>query len=126
MILSLGTQVHSLPRRDAPTVHDSMLISAMSISNLLSSSDCLLNCLLTRLPEIGSCPGMNHELCMLVSFPVMTLAANAIIDGQSCFCLLQARGAPRQNATAKDSEWVRTRQALEKDKPPDINEVFVH
>ncbi len=37
--------------------------------------------------------------------------------------MLQARGAPRQNATAKDSEWVRTRQALEKDKPSDVNEV---
>jgi len=37
--------------------------------------------------------------------------------------ILQARGAPRQNATAKDSEWVRTRQALEKDKPSDVNEV---
>ena len=40
---------------------------------------------------------------------------------------MQARGAPRQNATAKDSEWVRTRQALEKDKPADVNEVlFCH
>ena len=37
--------------------------------------------------------------------------------------MLQARGAPRSNATAKDSEWVRTRQALEKDKPDDVNEV---
>ncbi len=37
--------------------------------------------------------------------------------------MLQARGAPRQNATAKDSEWVRTRQALEEDKPSDVNEV---
>ena len=36
---------------------------------------------------------------------------------------MQARGAPRSNATAKDSEWVRTRQALEKDKPDDVNEV---
>ena len=36
---------------------------------------------------------------------------------------VQARGAPRQNATAKDSEWVRTRQALEKDTPDDVNEV---
>ena len=35
----------------------------------------------------------------------------------------KARGAPRQNATAKDSEWVRTRQALEKDQPSDVNEV---
>ena len=40
-----------------------------------------------------------------------------------CMAMLQARGAPRQNATAKDSEWVRTRQALEKDKPSDVNEV---
>ena len=40
-------------------------------------------------------------------------------------CLVQARGAPRQNATAKDSEWVRTRQALEKDKPSDVNEVLL-
>ncbi|KAL3130478.1 hypothetical protein ABBQ38_008295 [Trebouxia sp. C0009 RCD-2024] len=38
---------------------------------------------------------------------------------------VQARGAPRQNATAKDSEWVRTRQALEKDKPPDVNEILL-
>ena len=38
----------------------------------------------------------------------------------------QARGAPRSNATAKDSEWVRTRQALEKDKPQDVNEVMLH
>ena len=37
--------------------------------------------------------------------------------------ILQARGVPRSNATAKDSEWVRTRQALEKDKPDDVNEV---
>ena len=39
--------------------------------------------------------------------------------------MVQARGAPRQNATAKDSEWVRTRQALEKDKPSDVNEVLL-
>ncbi|KAL0055823.1 hypothetical protein WJX82_004738 [Trebouxia sp. C0006] len=38
---------------------------------------------------------------------------------------VQARGAPRQNATAKDSEWVRTRQALEKDKPSDVNEILL-
>lgn len=38
---------------------------------------------------------------------------------------VQARGAPRQNARAKDSEWVRTRQALEKDKPSDVNEILL-
>ena len=39
-----------------------------------------------------------------------------------CGCL-QLRGAPRSNAAAKDSDWVHQRQALEKDKAPDVNEV---
>lgn len=33
------------------------------------------------------------------------------------------RGAPRQNAAAKDSEWVRQRKALEVGLPPGTNEV---
>lgn len=36
------------------------------------------------------------------------------------------RGAPRSNAEAKDSEWVRQRAALEKDKPDDVNEVGIY
>lgn len=35
------------------------------------------------------------------------------------------RGAPRENAEAKDSEWVRQRAALEAAKPPDANEVLL-
>jgi hypothetical protein len=38
-------------------------------------------------------------------------------------CCPPARGAPRSNAKAKDSEWVRGRQALEAGKPEDVNEV---
>lgn len=32
---------------------------------------------------------------------------------------------PRQNAQAKDSEWVRDREVLEKDKPADVNEILL-
>ena len=35
------------------------------------------------------------------------------------------RGAPRANAAAKDSDWVRARQALEAAKPPDVNEILL-
>lgn len=38
---------------------------------------------------------------------------------------VQVRGAPRSNAAAKDSEWVRQRQALESDKPADVNEILL-
>ena len=34
-------------------------------------------------------------------------------------------GSPRQNAVAKDSEWVRQRQEIVKDKPADVNEVVM-
>jgi hypothetical protein len=34
-------------------------------------------------------------------------------------------GAPRTNAVAKDSEWVRERTALEVDKPAEANEVLL-
>eukprot|EP00887_Chlorella_sp_A99_P006550 scaffold3.g6550.t1 len=37
----------------------------------------------------------------------------------------QVRGAPRANAAAKDSEWVRERKALEATKAPDANEVLL-
>ncbi|GAB4821805.1 hypothetical protein N2152v2_008851 [Parachlorella kessleri] len=37
----------------------------------------------------------------------------------------QVRGAPRSNALAKDSEWVRQRKALEAGKPADVNEVLL-
>ncbi len=36
---------------------------------------------------------------------------------------VQVKGAPRSNALAKDSEWVRQRKALEASKPADVNEV---
>lgn len=35
------------------------------------------------------------------------------------------RGMPRQNARAKDSEWVRQRKAWEAGKPADVNEVLL-
>jgi len=35
------------------------------------------------------------------------------------------KGAPRSNAAAKDSEWVRERKTLEDDKPADVNEVVL-
>lgn len=35
------------------------------------------------------------------------------------------KGAPRENAVAKDSEWVRQRQELVKEKPDDVNEVVL-
>lgn len=35
------------------------------------------------------------------------------------------RGAPRQNALAKDSEWVRARKVLEETKPADVNEILL-
>ena len=41
------------------------------------------------------------------------------------YALTQIKGLPRQNAQAKDSEWVRTRAALEKDKPVDVNEILL-
>eukprot|EP00891_Asterochloris_glomerata_P004588 jgi/Astpho2/4588/Aster-x1219 len=37
----------------------------------------------------------------------------------------ELRGAPRSNAAAKDSKWVQQRQALEKDKPTDVNEIIL-
>ncbi|KAH7619119.1 putative branched-chain-amino-acid aminotransferase [Nannochloris sp. 'desiccata'] len=38
---------------------------------------------------------------------------------------IQIRGAPRQNAAAKDSEWVRQRRVYEDQKPADVNEVVL-
>jgi thiol oxidase len=38
---------------------------------------------------------------------------------------IQIRGAPRQNAAAKDSEWVRQRRIYEDQKPADVNEVVL-
>eukprot|EP00892_Ulva_mutabilis_P003473 jgi/Ulvmu1/1498/UM011_0228.1 len=38
---------------------------------------------------------------------------------------VQVKGMPRQNAQAKDSEWVRDRAILEKDKPADVNEILL-
>lgn len=35
------------------------------------------------------------------------------------------RGAPRSNAAAKDSDWVRQRKSLEDEKPKDVNEVLL-
>ncbi|KAL4458753.1 hypothetical protein ABPG75_013618 [Micractinium tetrahymenae] len=35
------------------------------------------------------------------------------------------RGAPRSNAAAKDSEWVRQRKAIEAGLPPDVNEAVL-
>ncbi|PSC76550.1 class IV [Micractinium conductrix] len=35
------------------------------------------------------------------------------------------RGQPRQNAAAKDSEWVRQRKAIEQELPPDVNEAVL-
>lgn len=40
-------------------------------------------------------------------------------------CCTVGRGLPRVNAKAKDSEWVRQRQALEEAKPSDVNEVIL-
>jgi len=40
-------------------------------------------------------------------------------------CVLQVRGAPRSNAEAKDSEWVRQRQGLVASKPQDVNELLL-
>ena len=37
----------------------------------------------------------------------------------------QIRGAPRSNAEAKDSEWVRQRQGLMASKPQDVNELLL-
>lgn len=39
--------------------------------------------------------------------------------------LVVRRGMPRVNAKAKDSEWIRQRQALEAAKPADVNEVIL-
>ena len=38
---------------------------------------------------------------------------------------IQIRGAPRENAAAKDSEWVRERRIYEDQKPADVNEVVL-
>lgn len=38
---------------------------------------------------------------------------------------VQVKGAPRSNAAAKDSEWVRERQSLEDAKPSDVNEIVL-
>ena len=38
---------------------------------------------------------------------------------------MQVQGAPRQDAAAKDSKWVRQRQALEESKPADVNEILL-
>lgn len=39
---------------------------------------------------------------------------------------VEIRGAPRTNAKAKDSEWVRDRKPLEALKPADVNEIVLH
>ena len=38
---------------------------------------------------------------------------------------VQIRGAPRSNAAAKDSEWVRQRQRYATTQPPDVNETVL-
>lgn len=38
---------------------------------------------------------------------------------------VQVRGAPRSNAEAKDSDWVRQRRCYEEEKPSDVNEVVL-
>jgi hypothetical protein len=38
---------------------------------------------------------------------------------------VQIKGAPRENAAAKDSAWVRERQTLEADQPADVNEIIL-
>lgn len=38
---------------------------------------------------------------------------------------VQVRGAPRHNARAKDSEWVRQRTSLESSKPADVEEILL-
>lgn len=38
---------------------------------------------------------------------------------------VQVRGTPRSNALAKDSAWVRQRQALQDTKPADVNEILL-
>lgn len=38
---------------------------------------------------------------------------------------MQIKGAPRSNAAAKDSEWVRERRTLEADQPADVNEIVL-
>lgn len=38
---------------------------------------------------------------------------------------IQLAGSPRENATTKDSEWVRQRQALEAAKPEDVEDVVL-
>ncbi|KAL0032443.1 hypothetical protein WJX77_000991 [Trebouxia sp. C0004] len=69
------------------------------------------------------------KLTVLISWEsgqsVIQSHAAALPDRPQPPVKVQARGAPRQNATAKDSEWVRTRQALEKDKPSDVNEILL-
>ncbi|KAK9811374.1 hypothetical protein WJX72_002754 [[Myrmecia] bisecta] len=77
------------------------------------------------------CPGFKGEL-------KLTVLVTWHEAGHDIFCHVaalpdrpappvktQVRGAPRTNASAKDSEWVRQRRVWEADKPADVNEVLL-
>lgn len=73
---------------------------------------------------VGKTSSAWANICLAGIRPA-TCTHHAILQcSQPVYCLLvQVRGAPRTNAAAKDSEWVRQRQELERDKPADVNEV---
>ena len=75
-----------------------------------------------RLFWISHSHALTISILFLICYAYLCCTCTNLLK-QEHLGLMQARGAPRQNASAKDSEWVRTRQALEKDKPPDVNEV---
>ncbi len=65
-----------------------------------------------------------HLNPVVLSQPASWLAGRQAGEARALLlAAVQVKGAPRSNALAKDSEWVRQRKALEAGKPADVNEV---
>jgi branched-subunit amino acid aminotransferase/4-amino-4-deoxychorismate lyase len=64
-------------------------------------------------------------LCLHSPWAAFVPTTAAGIASGAGICSITRRGLPRVNAKAKDSEWVRQRQALEQQQPRDVNEVIL-
>lgn len=60
--------------------------------------------------------------CITVNLVLSVPFSSVVADTES---VVQVHGHGRSNAAAKDSEWVRERQDLERQKPEDVNEVVL-
>ncbi|KAF6258830.1 aminotransferase [Scenedesmus sp. NREL 46B-D3] len=82
-----------------------------------------------RVQQQGSQPG-EAKLTLLLTWgssgqPDLWCHAEPLLPRPKPPVKLLIQGLPRVNAKAKDSEWVRQRQALEQQQPRDVNEVIL-